>query len=230
MKRSSLLFALIGALTLGHGAVTAQTIGIGAGIAAAGTNIGQAGGELNDFFQQEQITYGGVADRIGFYGSINGRLGLLDFMRITADASYIYFQAAQVTLQSASINQADSTVNATFEVGTSMIPIYVGGAIELPLPIIKPYIGAQVGYTYINRTYSYVRGSDQLRDVDLSNKSTGDPEFGLAISAGVDLALGIATVEVGGRYTLANLFSTSGDDKPMRYLELGAAVYFGGGF
>lgn len=227
MKRTAIIIGTIAAMTLGAGAAHAQ-FGVGLGVAAVGDNIGQAGGEIRDLFQKDSITYGDVSGDIGFYVNGRGRLPLGP-INLVGDVAYIYFQAKQVNLTDVGVNAQDSTVNATFEVGTSMIPIYVGAEVALPIPVVKPYVGAQVGYTYTNRTYSFVSGNDKLRNLDLENKSAGDPEIGLALNAGVNLSLGVMGLDIGARYNLENLFTADDGEEPMRYLQFGATLFFGGG-
>ncbi len=228
MKRTATLFWIVLAAAV-CGATSARAqFGIGVGIAAAGDNIGQAGGELRDLLNKDSISYGDVSGDIGFYVSGRARFEVGIF-RILGDISYIYFQAPEVTLTDVGFNAADSTVAATFEVGTSMIPIQIGGAVALPLPVVKPYLGAHLGYTFVNRTYTFIRGNGELERLDLSNKSAGDPEMGIAFSGGVEIGLGFATLDVGARYNLANLFTTSDGEQSMRYLQVGASLLLGGG-
>lgn len=226
MKRNATLFWIV-LVVLACSAATARAqFGFGIGVAAAGDNVGQAGGELRDLLSKDSITYGDVSGDIGFYAT--GRLHLsLGVFRLLGDVSYVYFQSPEVTLTDVGFNAADSTVDATFEVGTSMIPVQVGAAVALPLPVAKPYVGAHLGYTFVNRTYTFVRGNDELERLDLSNKSAGDPEFGIAFSAGVEVNLAFATLDVGARYNLANLFTMDANESSMKYLQVGASLLLG---
>lgn len=227
MKRLALLLSMI-TIGLVSGAMTAHAqFGFGAGVAAVGDNIGQAGGELSDLFSDDSITYGDVSGNIGFY--LTGRAKIdLDPIRLLGDISYVYFQSEQVTLTDVSVNSADTTVTGTFDVGTSMIPINVGAAFALPTPVVKPYVGAQLSYTFISRTYAFVSGATEIENKGIQNKSAGDPEVGAVILGGAEFALGVASLDVGFRYNLTNLFSTDEDagEKSMRYLQFGASLFF----
>jgi len=201
-------------------------IGVGGGLAAAGDNIQQAGGALSDLFAKDSIRYGDVTGTIGGYFTVRGRLPVAKVLAITGDANYIYFQKEEMVLTDLAINP-DSTAQATFEVGTSLIPLNLGIQLSLPSNVIIPYAGAQLSYTFVNRTYAFVRGSDQLNNVTINNAAAGENEFGVALSAGVDIALGEVTIDVGARYNLSNLLTQDDDEKGMRYLQVGAAVLFG---
>jgi len=227
MKRTATLFWMVLAVAACCTTTARAQFGFGLGLAAIGDNISQAGGELGDLIRDDSISYGDISGNIGFYVSARARFEM-GMLRLLGDASYVYFQSSEITLTDAAVNLQDSTVDATFEVGTSMIPVQVGVGVALPVPVVKPYLAAHFGYTFVNRTYTFVSGSDELRRLDVGNRSAGDPEVGLAFSAGAEVALGIATLDVGLRYNLANLFTTSDGEEPMRYLQVGASLIFGG--
>ena len=228
MKRNATLFWIVLAVIISCATTARAQFGFGIGMAAAGDNIGQAGGELRDLLSKDSITYGDVSGDLGFY--VSGRLHLgLGVFRVLGDISYVYFQSPEVTLTDIGVNAADSTVSATFEVGTSMIPVQAGVAVALPLPVAKPYLGAHLGYTFVSRTYTFLQGNGDLERLDLANKSAGDPEMGLALSAGVELGLVFATLDIGARYNLANIFTMDDGEEPMRYLQIGASLLIGGG-
>ncbi len=200
--------------------------GVGIGVAAAGDNLQQAGGELADLFSSDSITYDDVSGTIGFYVTGKARFELGEVLRFSGDLSYVYFQAKELTLTDFNVNTQDSTVAATFEVGTSLIPIGAGVEAVLPLGPLKPYLGLQGTYTFVSRTYAFVRGAQELDDADFRNKSAGDGELGVAISAGVDIGLGPLKLDVGAKYNLSNLLSTDENEKSMRYLQVGVAALF----
>lgn len=201
-------------------------IGVGVGVAAIGDNVLQAGGDLSDLFAKDSIRLGDVSGNIGFYGTLRFRLPI-GGVRLLGDVSYIYFQKKEIELTEFSINP-DSTANATFEVGTSMVPINVGATIAIPTPVVSPYAGASLEYTHISRTYTYLSGSTTLNTPSISNASAGDPEFGLALHVGAEIGLGPLLLDVGARYNFTNLFTTSDGEKAMRYLQIGASLFIGG--
>lgn len=204
------------------GTLRAQ-IGVGAGIAAVGDNVMQATGAVGDLINKENISASDISGDLGFY--VMGRYGIdLDPIRLIGDASYVYFPASTITLTDA--NAGTSSSNATFEVGTTFIPIAAGATIRLPSPVVKPYGGAQLSYTYVKRTYTYVSGDSEIRDLQIQNKDAGDPEMGLTVNAGVEFDLGVGTLDIGARYNMMNLFTTATNEKSMRYLQVGALLAF----
>jgi Outer membrane protein beta-barrel domain len=225
MKRIVLIISVFTAIMVCGGGEARAQFGFGAGIAAVGDNIGQAGGEVSDLFSKDSITPGDVSGDIGFYLSGRAKFGLGP-INLIGDISYVYFQSQQVTLESVSVNSADTTVRGEFNVGTSMIPINVGAVFALPTPVVKPYIGGQLSYTFVSRTYAFVSGAKEIEDKGIQNKSAGDPEFGLSINGGVEFALGVASLDVGARYNMMNLFTADDGEKSMRYLQVGASVFF----
>lgn len=217
--------SLLVLLFIGGTASSHAQVGFGLGVAAIGDNVGQAGGSIKELILKDSIGYGDVSGDIGFYVTGRGRIELGP-VRLLGDLSYVYFQAAEITLTDASVNTADSTVNATFEVGTSLIPVYIGASIALDIPVIHPYVGGQIGYTYVNRTYTFLSGSSELNRPEFSNESAGDPEFGVAILAGAEIEIGPALLDIGARYNLSNLLTKDDDEKSMRYLQAGATFFF----
>lgn len=228
MKRAFTLVMISAAMALlSTGIASAQLgFGVAVGVAAAGDNISQAGGALSDLFHKDSVQYGDLSGNIGFFVTGKARYGLLEIFRLTGDISYVYFQSSAVTLTGQSIDTATHTASATFDVGTSMIPINVGLDVVAPFPVVKPYLGAQLGYTYTSRTYAFVSGSNELNKPEFSNSSAGDPDAGIAFDAGVGFHLGVATIDVNARYNFANLLSKSDGEKSVKYLQLGAGVIF----
>ncbi len=228
MNMSNLLARLMGTavgIAVTASAASAQ-IGLGAGLAAIGDNIQQARGSLADLFAKDSIAVGDVSGTIGVYGTVRGRLPVGKVMQITGDLSYTYFQNKDVVLTDLAVNP-DSTAQATFEVGTTLVPLNAGVQFTFPSKVIIPYAGAQLSYTFVNRTYAFVSGSDKLNSVTINNAAAGENEFGAALSAGIDIALGEVTIDVGARYNLANLFTQDDGEQGMRYLQVGAAILFG---
>jgi hypothetical protein len=225
MKRIALSLTILTAIMIYGGAMARAQFGFGVGVAAIGDNIGQAGGEVSDLINKDSITYGDVSGNIGFYAS--GRVRIpLGPIHLLGDISYVTFLSKEVTLESASVNTADTTVSAQFNVGTTLIPINVGAAFALPTPVVKPYLGAQLSYTFVSRTYAFVSGATEIKDKGIQNKSAGDPEVGLTVNGGAEIALGFAALDIGARYNMMNLFTEDTGEKSMRYLQVGASLFF----
>jgi outer membrane protein W len=154
---------------------------------------------------------------------VGGKLSLGD-VRLAGEFSYAYFQASQITLTSLTIND-DTTVSATFEVGTSLIPISLGLEYALPIESFHPYIGAYPVFTIVNRTYTHIEG-DQITGVE--NASAGENEFGIGGEVGVEFGVaGTVGLGVRLRYTVMNMFSTREGEASSGLLQLGASLWFG---
>jgi hypothetical protein len=224
MRNILLLMLLLAASAM---PVRAQ-FGFGAGVTVVGDNVLQAGGDVAVLLRQDSIQYGDVAGKFGFY--LTGRMKYpLGAVRIIGDASYIFFPAKEITLSGFEVNQ-DSTASATFDVGTSFIPINAGLEFVLPLPVVRPYIGAEFSYMFVSRTYTLIKadpGTEQPAG-DVANKSAGENEAGLAIGAGAEFAVGPVALDLGARLNLANLFTRGTDgEQSMSFVQLGAVLYFG---
>ncbi len=230
MKRILLSIVAVAAVAslmlVGNPGVATAQFGFGAGLVAAGDNVSQAQGELADLFAKENISAGDISGDIGLYLSGRFRLGMGP-VRLLGDASYLFFKAKEVTLTEASANPGDTSASGTFDVGTSMYPIAAGVAFALPIPVVKPYVGAQLSYTLINRTFTRVSGGADWQTLGVENKSAGDPELGMTVNAGAEFNLAFATLDVGARYNLTNLFSQENGEAQMRYLQVGASLFFG---
>jgi hypothetical protein len=210
----------------GAGTLRAQ-FGFGAGIAAIGDNIRQAGGEVADLVQKDSITYQDVSNGLGFYFTGRVKYGLGGPLRIIGDASYIFYPASQVTLVDANFNGQEAS--ATFDVGSTLIPINLGLEVTLPIAVVRPYLGAEFTYTFVSRTYTIAKGDPNNSDfgADIANKPAKENEAGVAFGAGAELAVGPVALDLGGRFNLTNLFTKGTDEKSVSFLQLGATLYFG---
>ncbi|HVZ37656.1 MAG TPA: outer membrane beta-barrel protein [Candidatus Kapabacteria bacterium] len=225
MKRNIKAVILAAIVAMASYASAQAQFGFGAGLAAAGDNISQAQGELSDLFNKQNISAGDISGNLGFYAQGRVRIDLAP-INLIGDVSYIYFPSKEITLTQGTVNPSDSTGSARFDVGTSMIPIAAGATFALPLPVLKPYVGAQLCYTYIKRTYTFVSGGSQFQSLQIENTDASDPEVGMTLNAGVEFDLAVLTLDVGARYNMTNLFTTSGSEKPMRHLQIGASLFF----
>lgn len=217
------LAAAVLAMIFAAGSLHAQ-IGVGIGLAATGESARMAGGELEDFFNRgdNDVTYNDISGDIGIYGKVGGKYGL-GMIRLAGDISYIYIQNEKIRLSSLEVAE-DSTVSATFEVGMSFIPVSVGVEYALPLPVVRPYLGAYPTYTFVSRTYTFVEG-DNISE--FQNKSAGENEFGLGVEAGVEFSLFAFTMGVSARYTSSNLFTAEDNEDVLGMFQLGGSLWFG---
>lgn len=204
------------ALTMASATSSMAQIGVGVGLAVAGDNVAEAGGALRDLVNRESITMDNVSADFGVYGSLRLRIPVKP-IRVIGDVSYVYFRSQQVQL-----------TQTTVENGTSMIPVTLGVSYGMDLPVVSPYAGVNIGYTQVFRTYAYRSGSQDMNRATITNASAGDPEFGMGLNVGAEIKAGPVMVDAGARYNFMNLFTTSSDEKGMRYLQLGATLYFAG--
>lgn len=213
------------ALTMASATSSMAQIGVGVGLAVAGDNVAEAGGALRDLVNRESITMDNVSADFGVYGSLRLRIPVKP-IRVIGDVSYVYFRSQQVQLTQTTVE--NGTSSATFDVGTSMIPVTLGVSYGMDLPVVSPYAGVNIGYTQVFRTYAYRSGSQDMNRATITNASAGDPEFGMGLNVGAEIKAGPVMVDAGARYNFMNLFTTSSDEKGMRYLQLGATLYFAG--
>jgi len=222
MKRHTLLAIAI--LPLVATLASAQIgFGAGLGLAALGNNIGQASGELGNLFAKDSISYGDVSGNVGFYGTGRVRFKADPFW-LMGDVSYVYFQSSEIQLRDFSNN------SATFEVGTSMVPVNVSATFAIPAPVVHPYVGVGLGATFISRTYTFtaVDGNGNASAWDVYNRSETEPEYGGQIHGGVEFDLGGVTLDTRLQYNMSNLFSTGDNENSLGYLQLGVALMFEG--
>lgn len=204
--------------------------GLGAGLVAAGDGVSDAAGDLRDFLSKDSLTFSDVTGNVGFTVIGRARWKMSDVFSLNGDASVAFFSSENVQLTSASANLADTSINATFEVGTTVIPVSLGLQAGLPAGLFRPFVGADIGLTFVNRTYTFVSGNTGgVNQVEIENRSAGDPEVGLALTAGTDLNLGAIVLEIGARYNLANMLSKQDGEDPLKYLRIGASIIFQSG-
>jgi hypothetical protein len=216
-----------GLIAIALWAIPAQAqFGFGAGVAVVGDNVLQAGGDLADLISKDSIQYGDVAGTFGAYATGRIKYGL-GAVRIIGDASYIFFPAKEVVLTDYNVN-TNQTGSATFEVGATFIPLNAGLEFVLPLPVVRPYLGAEFSYTFVSRTYTLVK-ADATGTVspDIANQPAGENEAGIAVGAGAEFGIGPVALDLGARFNVANLFTQASDEKAMSFLQVGAVLYFG---
>ncbi len=228
MKSTMTIVSLlaIGLITLTALPVAAQP-GVGVGAASIGEDLRKAGGELEELFEKrnEELTYEDLTGGVGVYGMIGYKRNFdKSGFRIAAEGSYVYFQTDQIRIRSLSIND-DTTVSASVEVGTSLIPISLGLEYALPTSPLHPYIGIYPSYTLVNRSYLIIEGN---LPAGFENASAGENEFGAAAEFGLEfgilngIGLGLRT-----RYTIANLFTADEFEESYGILQIGAALWLG---
>lgn len=225
MKLRASLLAVVLACGIVPQARAQLGVGLGAGLVAAGDGVTDAASDLQDFLSKDSLAFTNVSGSVGF--TVIGRLrwSMSKVLRLNGDASVAFFSSENVQLTDARANLADTTVNATFEVGTTVIPISAGIQAGLPSGPIRPFVGADLGMTFVSRTYTFVSGNTGgVNQVEIENKRAGDPEIGLALNAGVDVTIGPVVIEIAGRYSLANMLSQDDEEDPLKYLRVGAAL------
>jgi opacity protein-like surface antigen len=222
---AKLLPLALAALAL-TGTASAQ-FGFGAGVASSGANLNQAAGNLSDLLAKDSITYTDVSGGFGAYVTARWKQPVGP-VRLIADAAYIYFPAKEVVLTEVHVDPNHThQAQATFEVGGSYIPLAVGLEYALPTPVVHPYLGVQLTYTHVTRTFAAVRGDVDDISPDLSNRGTGS-DWGLMVGAGVELnVFSVMALDIGLRYNLENLLSKEEGVPDAKYLQLGASLFFG---
>jgi len=230
MKARLLLTSAIAMLAIGAPVHGQFGIGLGAGLVAAGDGVSQAAGDLQDFISKDSLTFTDVTGNVGFTVVGRVRYGLSRYLGLNGDASIAFFSSENVQLTSASLNPEDTSVNATFEVGTTVIPVSAGVSAGFTAGPLRPFVGADIGLTFVKRTYTFVSGNTGgVDEVEIENKSAGDPELGVALNGGADLTLGPVVLEIGFRYNMANMLSQADGEDPMRYLRIAASIIFQSG-
>ncbi|MGE3800524.1 MAG: outer membrane beta-barrel protein [Candidatus Kapaibacterium sp.] len=200
-------------------------VGVGVGLASTGEDVFKAGGELEDLLRKdaENLTYDDLSGEIGFYGKAGFKKGFGGF-RLAGDLSYVYFQNSQIKLTTFSVAQ-DTSVSATFEVGTTLIPVSLGLEYAIPISTVRPYVGVYPIYTFVNRTFTRLEG-DMIAGVE--NVSAGENEFGLGFEGGLELApVNNLTFTLSSRYTIANMFTADDDEGTFGLFQLGLSIWFG---
>ncbi len=224
-QRSIVLFFACTVLTALPGSSLIAQFGAGAGVSSIGESVQRAGGEFESLFEKrgEELTYDDISGEIGFYGMVGARLPVGHF-RIAPEVSYNYFQASRIKLSGLTVND-DTTVSATFEVGTSLIPVSLGFEYLVPIGGINPYLGLYPTYTFVNRTYTRLEG-DQIGGIE--NASAGENEFGFGAEVGMEVGLAHTIwLNIRLRYTLLNALTTSDLEKSSGLLQLGTSLWFG---
>jgi outer membrane protein W len=212
------------ATTLGAWTSASAQLAVGFGIAATGEDLRKAGGELENVLttEQSELTYDDVSGEVGIYGMIAYKHPL-GKIRLTGEVDYAYFQNAEVKLTTFDI--VNDTLRATFEVGSSLIPISLGVEYLFAASSLRPYVGVAPVFTLINRTYTHLEG-DRISGVESS--SAGENEFGVGAEIGMEFGLtkGFG-LGLRVRYTIANLFTADNDEASFGLLQAGLALVIG---
>ena len=226
LKKCGYVCAAVAGLLLATTAVRLPAqVGVGVGLASTGADVFKVGGELEDLLKKdaEELTYDDLSGEVGFFGKVGYKKGF-GGLRLVGDISYAYFQNSQIRLTTFNVNQ-DTSISATFEVGTTLIPVSAGLEYVFQIPTIRPYIGAYPVYTFVNRTFTRLEGETIA---GIENTPAGENEFGLGVEGGLELALiNNLTFALSGRYTVANMFYTDEDEGTFGLFQLGFSVWFG---
>ncbi|MDB5034158.1 MAG: hypothetical protein JWQ98_1399 [Chlorobi bacterium] len=212
MTRSPLGF-LAGILFLGaFGALTAtaQSIGIGAGLAIPNDKIAQVTTQL----AQQGLHGGAEAAQSGYYVELRGRFGKA--LALTGGIGYNHFAPAN----SGYFDESDRSVE--LQSSQTMIPVSAGVDMRLGQGIISPYLSLEATYNLYMRSFSPVQG-ESTPGVTL--ESSTDSRFGAAVGGGVNFDLSPIDIEVGARLHVANLLNQENGEAEIYYLQLGATLY-----
>jgi outer membrane protein W len=220
--RRSLISSIVLAAALAGAPCARAQFGIGAGVAAMGDNVIEAGVNLGHLFA-DSLQYGDIGGVVGGYVIGHFRYGYGSYGRLNLDVSYVFFPAETIRL----VKMSESSNEAVFEVGANLIPIALGGEVVLPNEHVRPYLGAQVSYTIFNRTFAYVQGNEAFNRDDIRSEWAGHDRWGLAFRGGAEFALGDVALDLGLRYNLASLFNAKEGENGMNYLQVGLSVLFG---
>ncbi len=207
------------------GATASAQFGFGGGVATSGEDLRAATGNFASLVTADSITYSDISGGTGFF--VSGRLkwSLAGPLRIAGDVAYLFFPARNITVTSLETNGQE--VSGTFDVGATMLPLSLGLDLAIPIPVLRPYVSAQAVYTFVSRTSAFVSGASELNTADVTNNWGDEGEFGAAFGAGVELVLGAVTIDLGARYNLADLFTSGSDEPSVKFLQVGATLYFG---
>lgn len=197
--------------------------GIGAGVAAMGDNVLEAGVNLTRVFDGDTVRYEEIGGVVGGYVIGHFRYGYGSYGRLNLDVGYVFIPSENIRL----VEVHEASNEAVFEVGASLIPIALGGEVMLPEEVVRPYAGAQLTYTIFNRTFAHVRGNESFNRDDIRSEWAGHNRWGLAVRGGVEFALGSVALDLGLRYNLASLFNAKQGEKEMNFLQVGLSLLFG---
>ena len=222
-RRLALTALLVLTIVVGGRTASAQ-VGVGAGIASSGADIRQSSMRIGDVAGDDEVTYADISGGTGFFATARLKYGFAGPLRFAGDVAYIFFPSREITVTNVTIN--GEKVSGTFDVGVTMLPVSAGIDVALPLPLLRPYVSAQAVYTFISRTSVWAGGDTELNSTEVTNSWEEESEFGASFGAGVELSLGFGALDIGARYTMADML-TSDDGASLQYLSLAATLYFG---
>jgi hypothetical protein len=190
----------------------AQTIGIGAGLAAPNDNLAQITSDL------AQKGWSGAVEsaKSGYYVELRGRFG--GSLALIGGIGYNTFSTSRSTYFD------ESNREVAFNTSQSIIPISIGADMRLSEGFMVPYLTLEATYNIYHRTFERPSG-DLSSPFDL--KSVSDSRLGAAVGGGVNLDMKLFEMSIGAKLHLPNLLNKEQDESEIYYAQLGATFYFG---
>jgi hypothetical protein len=217
---------MIAALVIGAVSTARAQVGIGAGLAAMGSDVRRASDDLGRVSSGDSISYADLAGGPGYFATFRIKYSYGGMWRFAGDAAYIYFPSSNVQLIETSQN--GSTATGVFDIGATLITGNFGMDITLPVETIRPYASAQATYTIFNRTVAKISGDNSIEETEIQNRWQGSNEWGLALGAGMEFAaFNTLAIDIGARYNFSNFFTTDDNEPSIGYLQVGATLFFG---
>jgi hypothetical protein len=192
-----------------------QGLGIGAGLS---------------FWTQNDITLNNIGmdlinkdEKVGFNANLRLKFHS-GFLTYTINAGWNRFVISGVLFEPYS-NLGTSNFN--FTLSQNIFPIAAGLQVNLiDVGLINIYVGGEAGCSFIKNSIDN-SGNSQIPSMIMFGDET-QLRFGAAPSAGVEINLGIITLDVNARLQFMNLINRKEGEELATYLMANVSVFFSG--
>jgi hypothetical protein len=193
---------------------TAQSIGVGAGIAVPGADVAQLPASVRDGGWRELEHRANQ----GYFVEARARFGS-DFAFVAA-VSYNRFEDA-VSEYTDGSGRSVSLISSQ-----SIVPVSLGFERSFGDGFVAPYATLEGTMSYFYRAFESRQGETP---VPFTLESSGEPRYGLAAGLGAAFDIPLVRFDAFARMQLVNLFGSESttDESLIHYLQLGVSGYFG---
>ena len=196
-----------------------QGLGIGAGLS---------------FWTKNDITLNNIGidlinkdEKVGFNANLRLKFHS-DFLTYTINAGWNRFVISNVAFQPLSVIDPDySRSDFNFTLSQNIFPLAAGLQFNLvDVGLVDIYIGGEAGCSFIKNSIDN-SGNSKIPSMIMFGDET-QIRFGAAPSAGVEINLGVITLDVNARLQFMNLINRKEGEALATYLMANVSVFFSG--
>jgi hypothetical protein len=155
----------------------------------------------------------------GFHIGVKARFGMSDNLTFVGGIAWHRFPESQINIKST------TSENISINITENIIPISAGVNLYLVKSIIGLYGVGELTYNYISSNAEVNTPNGYSLPI-IPKPNPKDSRVGFGLGIGADLDVKIITLNLEGKYNIANLIGAASDEKTKAYFSLSLGAFF----